>query len=223
VPPEILDPEVDPTLETDPAPAGASGALSPDAVRNSPEYKELARQNRALARQAGTASAAEQRARSEAERVRAAAEAESEAALALELQTSLGEDGVAAFNEIAELSATDPRAAARKMAALIAEARAQNPAAGAATSGQPAPAPEGNVPPAPTPRGMDAGAPLVPPATTDPDLATADALEARYAAVVARNTNPATRNRVTMKERAEGLISYLGASVLRAGAKPKGG
>ncbi len=78
-----------------------------------------------------------------------------------------------------------------------------------------------NQPPAP-PRGLDANAPLSqPPAPQDPNLAIADQLDGRFNAIVERVQNPDTRRRVTMRERGEGMISYVGAALLRNGARPK--
>lgn len=211
-------------LEDPAGDGGAPGNLTSDAVRNSPEYKELARQNRLLARQAGSATREAETARGAAERARAAAEAESQADLERELMESLGEDGVAAYNEIAELSQTDPRAAARRMAALL-KSRGQTPAdVIAAATEQPAETEEGNLAPAvpQPPRGVDAGAPLSQGVAVDPNVAIAADLEKTYSDVVARNQDPRLRTRVTMKDRANGLIAYLGAAYIKSGAKPKG-
>lgn len=134
------------------------------------------------------------------------------------------EAGVAAYQEIAELTASDPRAAAKRMAELIAQARVQNPAAPATPPAPPAPAAgEGTVPnqpPAP-PRGVGADAPLgQPPRTEDDHLTIAAELESTYQSVVNRVQDPQTRRRVTMKDRAGAFIGYVGAAVLRAGARP---
>jgi hypothetical protein len=231
-----MPPDDDPIIPTgDPPPAAGdpaalTGGLSPDAIRSSPEYKELQRQNRELSRQAGAATREASTARAAAEVARQAAEAQQQADLEAELVTALGEDGLAAYNEIAELSTTDPRAAARKMAALIAQARAQSqPVGGAPPTAPASPAPtvpvEGNVPSTapPTPRGVAADAPLAPVALPDEYAQVAADLEARYAATVERVQDPTTRNRVTMKDRANAMIAYIGAAVLKGGARPKPG
>lgn len=220
-PPEPTEPP-----ESPPAPPVVEpGAPSPDAIRNSPEYKEALRQNRLLARQAAEAKRAEQQARLAAEQARQAAEAQQQADLEAELESTLGADGVAAYNEIAELSQSDPVAAARKLAQLMASARGQTPAAGAPTAPPPAPAPE--APPVATPappRGLGADAPLgQPPAANqrDPYDVMADELEARFNAAVERNQDPSRRNRMTMRDRADAVISYVGSALLRGGARPR--
>jgi hypothetical protein len=231
VPPDDdLNPQGDPPPTDDPPagnePPAPAGALPPEAIRNSPEYKELARQNRQLARQAGVATRAEQSARAAAERQKAAAEAQEQADFEAEIAATLGEDGVAAYSEIAELTASNPRAAARKLAELIAQARAQSPAPANGGEAPPAPGPEGGapVPPAgtpPPPRGLGADAPLgQPPAAQDPTAQIVAELEKQYGDVVERVADPATRRRVTMRDRAGAFISYLGASYLKSGARP---
>jgi hypothetical protein len=198
--------------------------LSAEAVRNSPEYKVLASQNRVLARQAGQASRIAEKARTDAEQARQAAEAQQQADLEAEISTILGDDAaVAAFNEIAELTESNPRAAARRMAELVALSRAQSPTTGEPTDPPPAPPAGGTVPPqvpAP-PRGVGADAPLgQPPRAEDDHLAIANELESNYQGIVDRVQDPTTRRRVTMKDRAAGFIGYVGAAVLRAGARP---
>lgn len=222
------NPPVDPAISDDPPadpPAAAAPiALSAEAVRNSPEFQELARQNRTLARQAGQATRQAEQARLEAERARQAAEAQQQADLEAEISSILGDEAaVAAYNEIAELSTSDPKAAARRMAELVARSRAQSAAAGEPAAPPPAPAPgDGPVtqPPAP-PRGVGADAPLgQPPRTEDDHLQIASELERKYSSIVDRVQDPLTRRRVTMRDRAEGFIGYIGAAVLRAGARP---
>src|SRR4051812_43309710 len=66
----------------------------PAAVRNSPEYQALMRQNRTLARQNGTLTRANNAARTEAETARLAAEAQQQAVLDAEITAALGPDGV---------------------------------------------------------------------------------------------------------------------------------
>lgn len=205
----------------------AEPALLPaDAVRQSPEYKALADQNRALARQAGSARRENEQLRQQAEADRAAAEAARQAAVEQQIIATLGEDGVAVWEDLANLSATDPVAAAKRLAEF-AQARAQS----AATTTPPPPAApspgEGNVPapqssPTPPPaRGLDASASLAP-STSGPDYdEIATGLERSYAEQVERNQNFATRNRVTMRDRGRGFIAYLGAAYLKAGARPK--
>jgi len=225
-----LNPQGDPPPTDDPpagdAPPAPAGALPPEAIRNSPEYKELARQNRQLARQAGAATRAEQMARAETERQRAAAEAQEQADFETEIAATLGEDGVAAYSEIAELTASNPRAAARKLAELIAQVRAQSSTPANGGEAPPAPAPEGGapVPPAgtpPPPRGLGADAPLgQPPAVQDPTAQIITDLEKQYSDVADRVADPTTRRRVTMRDRAGAFIGYVGAAYLKAGARP---
>jgi len=220
------DPIVDdPTLDAppaDPPPAAPPGAPSPDAIRNSPEFKALAAQNRTLARQAGQATRQAEQARTAAEQARQVAEAQEQADLEGEIATILGDEAaVAAFNEIAELTTSDPRAAAKRMAELVALSRVQNAAPGEPTVPSPAPPAGGTVTTPPPPRGVGADAPLgQPPRTEDDHLAIASELDKKYQNVVDRVQDPTTRRRVTMRDRAEGFIGYVGAAVLRAGARP---
>lgn len=197
-----------------------------EAVRNSPEFKVLERQNRELARQAGRAAREANEARAAAETARQAAEAQQQADLEQELMATLGEDGIAEYNEIVELTQSDPRAAARRMAQLVASSRAQSSGAPAEPPTTPATEPEGGatVPPTtpPPPRGVGADASLSQPPRTEGDdyEAIAADLDRTYQGVVERVQNPETRARTTMKDRAQGFIAYVGSSVLRAGARP---
>jgi len=200
-----------------------------DAIRNSPEYKELLKQNRALAREAGSAKAAEQRARAEAEAARQAAEAQQQSALEQEISAVLGDEGVAAWSRIAELSETDQVAAARAFKELMQSARAQS-AVTAAVEGttetdEPTPAGGTVAQTTPTPplagRSVDAGTPLQPTMPPETDRLIAEA-EARYASVVERNQDFTKRGRLTMRDRAEGAISYLAAAYLKASKERSG-
>lgn len=224
MPPDEID------LAPDASPAApdlvgdAIAALTPDAVHNSPEFKALAEQNRRLARQAGTNQRAADQARAAVEKARQAAEAQSQADLEGEIATILGEEGIALYNEFADLSQTDPRAAARRLAEIMATRAQSSGPADPPAPAQPATTPqEGTVPAQTFPRGVDAGAPLAPGPAPDPTVALVTELDATYAAVVERNNNPATRNRVTMKERAAGMIAYVASAYIKGGARPRAG
>lgn len=213
----------------DDGPAAAAAAtltLSATDVRNSPEFRQLERQNRTLARKAGAAEAAAAAARAEAETARQAAEAQQQAALEAEIVTALGEEGVAFWQEFSDLSASDPRAAARRLAEVMSAARAQNPAEGDnGVAGEDAAAGEGTSVPAQTPpppsRGVDGSQPIGAAATGEDMNAVIAGLEDAYRGVVERVQDPVTRNRVTMKDRAAGFIAFLGGAYLKAGAVPK--
>jgi hypothetical protein len=194
---------------------------------DSPEYKELLKQNRKLARDAGSAKAAEQAARAEAARIRQAAEAGQQAALEAQLSEVLGDEGVAEWNAIAELAGEDQVEAAKRFKSLMAKAAAQSPAPAAAAepSGTPA-GTEGVVDDHPTPasppRSVDGSAPL----STQPGAEMSQligGLEERWAEGVKKNQDPVTRNRMTIRDRGDALISYLAAAYLKAGARGKGG
>ena len=193
--------------------------LTPEAIRATPEFRALETQLRASARREGSAKKAAGKARTEAETYRQAAEAQRAAALDAEI-SSLPEAAVAAYEELAELGQTDPVAAARRLAELLTSAQsAQAPAAGeAAPTAAPTEVPvSGGNPSVPPPMsaGADGNVPLNTPPGEDLDTKTAR-LDDRYAAVVARNQDPVTRNRVTMRERADGLISYLASAYIKA-------
>lgn len=203
------------------APAGnPSLTLPPDLIRNSPEFRELQRQAREAARATGRAQAEAATARQEAEAVRQAAEAQRQAVLAEQMAMILGEDGVDAFNSIADLSAVDPVEAARKFRELVANSAqsvaAATPGSGqaAATGGTPVPEQQQQTPPPPS-AGLSGDAPLGQSTLgTDWDSITKDATD-RYAAIVARNQDPITRARVTDRERGEGFMSWLAASYVK--------
>jgi hypothetical protein len=203
------------------APAGnPTLTLPPDLIRNSPEYRELQRQVREGAREAGRAKAEAASARSEAEAVRQAAEAQRQAVLAEQMAMILGEDGVDAFNSIADLSAVDPVEAARKFRELVANsaqsaaATSGNTGQAAATGGTQVPEQQQQTPPPPS-AGLSGDAPLGQPTTgVDWDAITKDSTD-RYAEIVARNQDPVTRARVTDRERGEGFMSWLAASYVK--------
>lgn len=213
------------------APAGdppASPALQATvaSVLDSPEYKELAKQNRQLARDAGRDRATAEAARAEAERLRLAAEATQQAALEQQISDILGDDGVDAWNEIAELAGTDQVAAARRLKELMATASAQSvatpPAAAGAAPGQQQEAPVDDTrSAAQPPRSVDGDAPLTTPPGDEVNQLIGS-LETTYADAVKRNQDPDQRNRMTMRDRAAALIAYVGASYLKQGAKHRG-
>ncbi len=216
------------------APAGASPtpvidpSMPADVIRNSPEYLELQRQNRSLARERGSKDTEVARLRAELERERQAAEASRAAAELAQVSAILGDDGVRAWSEIAELSQTDQVAAARRFAELMRQAASvqsgQQAAAGEAGSapvqgGTTVTTQVGQTPPPPA--HVEASAPLGQAGATDDYATIAADLEARYAERVTQMQDPMQRNRVGMKGIADGLISYLGAAYLKAGARPK--
>lgn len=208
--------------EPPPAPAPQAAA----SVLDSPEYKALAKQNRKLARDLGTSRAAEAAARTKAEEDRQAAEAQQLAAQAQQVVEILGDEGLAEWTAIAELSEADPVEAAKRLKALM-ERGAQSapppaaaPAAAAATppaEGTPQVPPTGAVPP----RGVDGDAPLTPPPGNEIEdlVAAANTEFADMAKVVQQSTKGGRKP--TMRERAGVLIKYLGADYLRQGARPK--
>lgn len=194
--------------------------LTPDMVRNSPEFRALAEQNRTLARQRGDAEAAAAAARGEAEQIRQAAEAQRRAALDSQLRAELGDEGVAFWSEFAELSSTDPMAAARKLAEF--RAGGQTPAPGAAAAGQPQPTGGSTVPaqgtgaPPPAPSGIHADSPLGSIPAQDTDEQVVAALDKRVEDITKRNLDPMTRNRVTDRERQEGIMAIFAKGVVLA-------
>lgn len=205
-------------------PPAPSTSLSADDVRNSPEYRTLAKENRKLARDKGTADKLAIEAREEAETARLAAEATQLAALEAELGELAGDEGIALWNELSELSASDPRAAARRLGEIIA-ARAKNPDDKVDPPTDDKLVPAGGTVPASTPpppsRGVDGSTPLGAAVTGEDQAAIIAGLEKTYSDVVERNLDPLTRNRVTGRDRAAAFIAYLGGSLLKSGATPK--
>lgn len=214
------DPEGDSPAGDDPvadaaAKVDAELAQTPESIRVTPEFKALEKQLRSSARALGTAKLNERKAREEAETYRQAAEAEK--ATALEAQISTLDPAVmAAYEELANLGAEDPVAAARKFAELMSTAQSL---ASAGTPGTEPPAttpPEGTVPastPPPPGSGVNGDTPL----TTQPGedfTALRAQLNETYAGVVERNQDPIARGRVTMKDRAAAIIAYVGSSYL---------
>lgn len=219
--------------ETTPASPAAPAApaappvvvLSAEAARNTPEYRALEEAHRRMGAERARVEAELAQSRTAAEEARQAAEAQRVADFERQLTERLGEAGTAAYQEIAALSQSDPMAAAMRVAELVSQAQGQTPPAAAAAPASPtegAPAVANAAPPPPS-SGVEGGAPLGQ-ATTgeDVDQIISD-LSKTYAEVVERNQNLGSRNRVTMRDRAKGMISFLGASYLKAGAKPKTG
>lgn len=207
-------------------PATGAPALTPDHIRNSPEYRELQRQNRTLARENGSLRQQTAQARTAAEQAAQAAEAERIAAQESRVRQLLGDDGVNAWNELADLQTTDPVAAAERFAQYVAT-RGQTPAQAAsgqqqATGGTEVPQqqPSQGQPPA-TGLSRTVGDVPLNGGEADPTAEVISGLEQRYADTVARVQDPVTRNRVTMRERAGAMIGFIGAAYLKAGAKPK--
>jgi hypothetical protein len=210
-----------------PAVAPVDTTLSADLVRNSPEFRALQEQNRILARKAGTADAAIAAARADAESVRQAAEAERNAALAQTLRSTLGDDGLAFWNQLSELSATDPVAAAKALADW--RVSGQTPPAAAQTPPVPTPQ-EGQrqmTPQAPAPlqSSLHADAPLGSATPQESDEETVAAFDKKIHDLTERNYDPLTRNRVTTKERDEGIMAVFAKGVVgqiaaRRGQRP---
>ncbi len=204
------------------APEGASLTLSADLVRNSPEYRALQRQMREQAREQGRILADATKAREEAEAARQVAETARQQALAEQLEGLLGADGVTAFNEIAELSESDPVEAARKFrefAASVGQTPPPAPGTGeppAATGAPTVPEQQqsANEPPPPPGTGVSGDAPLGQQPGIDWDGIVANETK-RYAETVARNQDPITRNRVTEKERGGAFMAWLAASYVK--------
>jgi len=216
--------DTDQNLDGIPAEEAPTGnptlTLPPDLIRNSPEYRELQRQVREGARATGRATAEAASARAEAESVRQAAEAQRQAVLADQMTAILGDEGVDAFNAIADLSAVDPVEAARRFRELVANsaqnavAATQTPGTGATTGGTQVPEQQQQTPPPPS-AGLSGDAPLGQPTTgVDWDEVTKGATD-RYAEIVARNQDPVMRARVTDRERGEGFMSWLAASYVK--------
>lgn len=197
----------------------AALALTPEALRNTPEFRALEKAHRKTARQLGTANRQLSAVRTQAEADRQAAEAERQAALEAHIEATLGEDGVAAFQELAELSQTDPVAAATRFAELMANAQSAPPAANGGEPTDTDPSQEAlvnaSVPPPPG-GGVDGSAPLQPAPRQDEIEALTRPLDERYAQTVERNLSPLTRNRVTMRERAAALIGYVESAYIKA-------
>lgn len=206
-----------------PPAAPADVSLTPDLVRNSPEFRALQEQNRILARKAGSAEAAIAAARAEAEQIRQAAEAERNAALAQQLRSTLGDDGLAFWNQLSELSATDPMAAAKALAEW--RQGGQTVPAAAQTPAVPAPQEKQQVTPqapAPLPSTLHADAPLGSPSAQESDEETIQAFDKRIADLHERNYDPMTRNRVTTKERDEGIMAVFAKGVMSQLATRRG-
>lgn len=206
---------------------------APEAVRNTPEYQAVLRQNRDLARKLGTEKKRAEEARLAAEQIRLAAEAEREAARAAQVRDVLGDDGLAAYSELADLTATDPLAGAKAFRELLDRAmqsgaatrqstatQVQQTATANATS-EAHTVPETPAAPPPPSSGIDVSAPLGA-ATSGEDFDTlVTDLESDVGKVIEQNQNPMARNRVTEAIRREALMKYLGAAYIKAGAAPK--
>lgn len=197
-------------------PAPATGSVStaalPESVRNSPEYQELQRQIRSEARRRGDAERQAAEARAEAERLRNEQVAQQDEAVRAEVQRVLGDEGVAAWEQFAELSATDPVAAARFMA----EWRQANPATGEQTTEGAVTQQQRQAPPPPPARTLDGGSPLASVAD-DAESRRIEQLDKTYDEVRARNQR---REPVRRREREGGMIAYLesGYRKLRRGS-----
>lgn len=200
------------------APAPGTVSLSPSDVKNSPEYRALQRQAREEARRRGDAEAA----LSQFREAQAAAEAERLASQEARIRELLGPDGTALWNNLADLSASDPVAAAELLSRTLAQSQgaATPPPAAvepAPTEGEaPVTTPAGAAaPPPPMPSGAAASAPITPP-ESNPWDAIIDSSQRHFDEVVERNQNPMTRNRVTMRDRGAAMMSFLLGSYAKA-------
>lgn len=202
---------------------------APEAVRQSPEYQAALRQNRTLARQLGTARRQAEEARRAAEETRLAAEAEREAALAAQVREVLGDEGIAEYAQLADLSATDPLAGAQAFRELLNRAAQSGQAtqpppapqvqqAATANASQEAAVPENEVPPPPE-TGVDASAPLGSMSSGEDLDALVEDLTGDFTKVAEQNRQPLLRSRLREADRRDALMKYLGASYLKAGAK----
>lgn len=221
----IPDPDEDQAAIEAAADAAAAEAEAPildaiaqasDTVKNSPEFKAVEKAARKTARNAGKVARDAYISRVAAETDRQAAEALSRAAQDDSIRSLLGEDGVAAWANIAELSETDPVAAATAMRDFGLQLAQSQAAAGAAEAGTTPP--EGGTVPGtpPLPGGtVDPNASLAPPPTDELDQLITQ-LDGTYAAAVERNQDPLTRNRVGMRERSQAFIAFLGSAYMQA-------
>jgi hypothetical protein len=208
----------DPPAPAPLAPAPASLALTPEQVRSTPEYRTLERELHGERSARGRSDAELERVRGAAESQRQAAEAERAVTQREQIRAILGDEGVSEWEAIAELSGSDPVAAATRMRDFGARL-AQSPSA---PSAQPAPVatttPAGGttVPPLPPAGALGGNAPLGQPV----DLSGWDDVIAERTAtfneVVERNQNPATRNRLTMRDRARGIMAYVEGAYAQA-------
>lgn len=205
-------------------PAPASVAAPADAVRNSPEYRQKAAEARANARRAGDLERQLTEARTQAANAQAAAEAQDRERQANEIRSILGDDGVAEWETIAELSATDPVAAARGFRGLMDRMVQNQPAPGTAPAGATTPpAPPAGVDPVaqgtrgfPTGR-VDASVPMGQPGTDNSWQQIADEAEARFGEAVKRQQGSLQdRSRFTGKDRREAVMDLLVAGYAKA-------
>lgn len=207
------DDDQDPTEGTPPSPG--SLALTPELVRGTPEYKALQRERRSDARKIGNLEAQLSAARTEAENARTAAEASTVTTQREQIRTILGDDGVTAWENIADLSSSNPVEAARQMRELglrLAQTQAAGspPPAGTPITPPAPPAGGTNVPPPPSTQGSLGGnAPLGQPSPDSGWDGIIAGAQADFEEIVKRNQDPLTRNRVTMKDRAKGMMAYI--------------
>jgi len=218
--------QIDETLpgeETPASPAAPAATeppnvtLSTEVIRSSPEYQELQRQNRALARDKGNLDRQLAESRANAERDRQQAQAQLQEQQAAEIESLLGADGLEEYNRLAELSATDPIAAARMWAESKAKAQVQ--AGTTATEEQQVTQQEQQRQAPPPPRALDAGSPLATVAD-DSEERFLGGLDEQVKTVVDRNQRMS--NQVTDKERQGGMMAYLRGSLIRKNREEAG-
>lgn len=233
MPPEGDDPEQNPPPDGDanaspagnPPAAPAITSLTPDAVRQSPEYRAQQAAARTAAREQGRLATENARLREEAETARTAAEAQARESQLAGVRSVLGDEGVALYDEIAELSATDPVGAANKIRELglkLAQTQQQQPPAGSEPAPGDQPAGGTTVPPQgqapfPPPGGVSASAPVGQPAVDNSWETIGKEAEQRYQDVVATVQGPLSgRNRVTGRMRTAAVMDFLVSSVAKA-------
>lgn len=218
---ELNDAPGGPGGDTPAGSAPPSLAASPADVRNSPEYRELQRRFRAEATARGRSDAEAARAREAV----AAAEADRAAEQERQIRDVLGDDGVDRWNRISELSSSDPVAAAREFREFAAVMAQSQPAGESGAPGAPTPQggsavppsnANGNTSPQPPQRGVGAGVPLGAQSDDNSWSAVRADSEATFGRIAAKNVDRATRGRVTMRERREGFMAYLGGAIAGA-------
>lgn len=205
--------------EANVAPSTTDVSLTPEAVRNSPEFRALQRELRQEVRRRGQL----ERDMARDRETRAAAEAATLAQQEQQIRDRLGEDGLAVWNELAELSASNPVAAADRLAELMAQTQqpqanltTPTPPANPDEEGEPVTTPTGAGTPPPMPSGVAATAPLAPTEGTSGWDTIIESSQREFDEIVERNQNPLTRNRVTMRDRGRGMMAYLLGSYAKA-------
>lgn len=199
----------EPPAGTPPASGSADTSLPPEAVRNSPEYKALQERLRSEARRRGDAERQAADARAQLERTQQDTEANRQAQLQAQINEILGQEGLADWQEFAELSERDPIEAAKKLRAMRERTATPAPQPGegqqnVATTQQQPQAP--SAPPPPRTLGGDAPLSSV---ADNSDAEEIAELERTWSDVVEKNRT--TPNRITDRDRQRGLMAYMQA------------